>query len=90
MRDDCIDCGAAGTPTRESRTDGGFLSRVRRCESCEAREAEWRARWQAGLRRNRGPKVTTTPPARPSAARPSTAAVTDRDSREAFLAAIGA
>jgi len=90
MRDDCIDCGASGTPTRESRTDGGFLSRVRRCDSCEARFEEWRDQWQASLRRGRQAKVTM--PLAPTAsvrgsARPATAR-TVREGREAVLAAL--
>jgi hypothetical protein len=82
---DCIDCGAAGTPVRESRTDGGYSSRVRRCDSCAARDVEWQDRWRASLRRGRGPKVTTAAPV----ARSSAPVSTDRDGRAAFLAALG-
>lgn len=83
--DECIDCGAAGTPVRESRTDGGHPSRVRRCDSCGAREAEWQEQWRASLRRGRGPKVTMAVAAR---ARPSAKVTTDRERRAAVLAAL--
>ena len=85
---DCIDCGAADTPVRVSKTDGGHPSRVRRCDSCSAREAEWQEGWRASLNRGRGPKVTMAAPvARRSSPVPVAA---ERDGRAAFLAALGA
>ena len=80
----CIDCGAEGTPVKASHTDGGFVSRVRRCDTCQAREAEWRERWQAGLRRGRGARVTMPlpPTSRPSA----TVVESDRDRQSARVA----
>ncbi len=84
MRNDCIDCGASGTPVREAQTDvPGVVSRVRRCDSCDARFAEWYDRWQASLRRGRGPKVTL---AVAPIVRPTARAAKGRDRETARLA----
>lgn len=83
----CIDCGAPDTPVREARTDGGHVSRVRRCDTCEARFVEWYDRWGASLRRarERTPRRTAT-----TIARPESTVSTGADSRAVALAALEA